>query len=267
MTQEYPAVLATFLLVFFTTVGCNLIRSLTKRILRNDPVWYSYAAELISTFQLVAGVIEGDIILEEYGLYWYALYLWILFVSESLTFDGDSTANTCMIWQSMLKGDFSPGVALSKICLQVVGGQLAYPYVRFMWKVVPTNRHQRKVSHLLQVYCASALNVSILEGGFAEALATLTYFMTLNFQPKGKYSGMFADAAIQVLIIVTGLEWTGMMFNPALAAGITLNCGNQSLLEHLLVYWAAPLATVPLARAIAGAFNRPTPAVPPTKED
>nr|XP_054769727.1 aquaporin-12A-like [Lytechinus pictus] len=266
MAQEYPAALATFILVFFTTVGCNLIRSLTKRILRDDPVWYSFAAELISTFQLVAGVIEGDIILEEYGLYCYALYLWILFVSESLTFDGDSTANTCMVWQSMLKRDYGPAVALSKICLQVAGGQLAYPYVRFMWKVVPTNRHRKKISHLLQIYCASALNVSILEGCFAEALATLTYFITLNFQPKGRYSGMFSDAAIQVMIIVAGLEWTGMMFNPALAAGITFNCGNQSHLEHLLVYWAAPLATVPLARAIAGSFNRQAP-VTTTKAD
>ena len=204
MAEEYPAVMATFVLVIITTIGCNLIRHLTRRILRDDPIWYGYVAEFISTFQLVAGVMEGDIILEEYGLYWYAFYLWVLFISQSLTFDGDSTANTCMIWKSMLTQDDGPLIGLSKICLQVMGGQLAYPYIRFMWKVVPTNRHRLKVSHLLKVYCTSALNVSVLEGCFAEALATLTYFLTLNFQPTGKYSRMMADAAIQVLIITTG---------------------------------------------------------------
>ena len=58
-----------------------------------------------------------------------------------------------------------------------------------------------------------------------------------------------------ILLFSTGLEWTGMMFNPALAAGLTFNCGGHSLLEHLLVYWAAPLATVPLARGILGAYG------------
>ncbi|XP_071509890.1 aquaporin-12-like [Diadema antillarum] len=258
MTQEYPAALATFILVFITTAGCGFVRSLTRRLLRDDPIWYGYAAEFISTFQLVAGVMESDIILEEYGLYWYGLYLWMLFVSQSLTFDGDSTANTCMIWQSMLCRDCGPLVALSKICLQVVGGQLAFPYVRLMWKVVPTNRHRLKVSHLLKVYCTSALNVSLLQGCMAEALATFTYFLSLNFQPKGHYSRMITDAGVQVFIIITGLEWTGMMFNPALASALTLNCQSHTLLEHFLVYWAAPLATVPLARAITGSLSGST---------
>jgi glycerol uptake facilitator-like aquaporin len=37
-----------------------------------------------------------------------------------------------------------------------------------------------------------------------------------------------------------GLEWTGMMFNPALATALTYNCKGHQLYEHIIVYWMGP---------------------------
>ena len=44
---------------------------------------------------------------------------------------------------------------------------------------------------------------------------------------------------------ITGLEWTGMMFNPALATALTYNCKGHHVYEHIVVYWLGPfLGTV-----------------------
>ena len=47
-----------------------------------------------------------------------------------------------------------------------------------------------------------------------------------------------------------GVEWTGMMFNPALASALTFNCRSHPIGEHLLVYWVSPLATIALVHLL-----------------
>lgn len=255
--EAVPPVLATFLLVFFTTYLCRLLRSTLRRLLKDDLNIYQYAAEVISTFQLVAGMLEGDTVLEEYGYFWYGVYLWIFFISLDLTFDGNSTANACAVWHSVLIRNSTRLTGILKILLQVLGGQLAFPYMKLLWMFSPLTKHRDRRSALLVLHCQSALKVSILEGCFAESLATFMYFfMMVTFQPKGRVWNALWDATVQVAIILVGLEWTGMMFNPALASALTFNCVNHPLLDHLLVYWVAPMATIPLVQSTFGKVQK-----------
>lgn len=203
--MDIPPVLGTFLLVFFTTTLCRYVRSLLRRLLKDDINIYQYVAEVISTFQLVTGMVEGDTILEEYGFYWYGLYLWVFFISLTLTFDGDSTANACAVWHSMLVRNCTRLTGILKILLQIIGGQLAFPFVRFLWRFSPLAKHRAKRSSLVALHCQSALKVSILEGCFAESLATFLYFLIMvTLQPKGRIRNAVCDASVQVGIILIG---------------------------------------------------------------
>ncbi|XP_072013172.1 aquaporin-12-like [Amphiura filiformis] len=239
-----PPALATPLFVFLSTELCEVARFICRRVVPKD--YYIYAAEFIATFQLVAGIMEGDIILEEFGTVWYGLYLWLLFMSESITFDGGATASVCTIWQDVFAKE--PGSSVSHGLVvtvsQVLGGQLAFPYVKRLWQTSPTSRHGNKWAYLLKHHCDSALKATILGGCFAEALATFTYYFACLYKPKGRMGEMMSDSLIQVIIILIGLEWTGMMFNPALASALTFNCRDHPFIEHFTVYWIAPLLTI-----------------------
>ncbi|PIK43728.1 putative aquaporin-12A-like [Apostichopus japonicus] len=170
--MDIPPVLGTFLLVFFTTTLCRYIRSLLRRLLKDDINIYQYVAEVISTFQLVTGMVEV--------------------------------------------------IRFSKNMASIVGVESFYP---------------RRC--------------------FAESLATFLYFLIMvTLQPKGRIRNAVCDASVQVGIILIGLEWTGMMFNPALASALTFNCVNHPLLDHLLVYWVAPMATIPIVQSSFGTIQR-----------
>ena len=199
-----PPALATPLFVFLSTEICEVARFLCRRVLPKNQ--YIYAAEFIATFQLVAGMMEGDIILEEFGLWWYAFYLWLLFMSQSITFDSGASASVCVVWHDVLAGE--PGCGslhgLATTVFQVLGGQLAFPFVKRLWQTSPTARHGGKWAYLLKNHCDSALKATIIGGCFAEALAVFTYFFLCHFKPKGRMGDMMSDALIQVVIIVIG---------------------------------------------------------------
>ena len=57
-------------------------------------------------------------------------------------------------------------------------------------------------------------------------------------------SRVIDDNHIFFFFSISGLEWTGMMFNPALASALTFNCRNHPIIEHFIVYWIAPLMTI-----------------------
>ncbi|XP_070536645.1 aquaporin-11-like [Ptychodera flava] len=234
-----PTCPACVVFVALTTVLVYFLRALYRRVL--PAKYHVYAAEMLSCFQLVAGVLEGDIIMDAYGIIGYAFYLFCLFVSFSLTFDG--SASVCCVWEDMLARRTSLLAGHVKIACQLIGGLMAPTYVKKFWTLAMSETHLAR-SELLSLPCQSALKVSILPGMMAEMLATLISTLVIHVHFGGDRYAMYIESLVSVTIVVIGLEWTGMMFNPALATSLTYSCENQALVDHLLVYWFAPFLAV-----------------------
>ncbi len=226
-----PPALATPLFVFLSTELCEVARFICRRVVPKD--YYIYAAEFIATFQLVAGIMEGDIILEEFGFLWYGFYLWLLFMSESITFDGGASASVCTIWQDVFAKQ--PGASVKHGLVvtvsQVLGGQLAFPFVKRLWQTSPTSRHGFKFKYLLKHHCDSALKATILGGCFAEALATFTYYFACLYKPTGRMGEMMSDSLIQVIIILIGKQKKMCYIISRVLSGGQENCMNNSLID------------------------------------
>jgi len=248
---ELPVGYGAVLFALLAALLCAAARRLISKALPAGGNARRYAGEAVCTFQLVTGMLEGDVVMEENGLAAYVVYLWFLFVLLGFNFDEDCTANLGLTWHSWLQGDMDVIDSITTAVFQVLGGQLAFPYAKRLWRTAPTARHGIKWQAMIQEQCQSALHASLLGGMAAEALATLLYFGIRRYlMPKGKARGIAFDSAIQVLIIAIGVEWTGMMFNPALAAALTFNCRNHPVGEHLLVYWVSPLAIIALIHVV-----------------
>ncbi|XP_033626691.1 aquaporin-12-like [Asterias rubens] len=248
---EIPAGYGAVLFVVLATLICGVARRLLNKALPAGSNVRRYGGEIIATFQLVTGMLEGDVVMEENGLLAYMIYLCFFFVLLGFTFDDDCTANLGLAWQAWIKGETDGLDASTTAVFQVLGGQLAFPYAKRLWRAAPSARHGYKWKHMIQEQCDSALRSSILGGMAAEALATLIYFLARKYlMPKGRAKSIAFDSFVQVGIISIGLEWTGMMFNPALASALTFNCHNHPMGEHLLVYWVAPLATIALVHVL-----------------
>ncbi|XP_022098118.1 aquaporin-12-like [Acanthaster planci] len=246
-----PGGYGAVLFALLATLLCAVARRLIGKFLPAGGCARRYAGEVVCTFQLVTGMLEGDVVMEENGLVAYMVYLWFLFVLLGFTFDDDCSANLGLAWQAWLRGDIDATDAISTSVAQVLGGQLAFPYAKRLWRTAPTARHGIKWQVMIQEQCSSALQASLQGGIVAEALATLVYFAARrHLMPRGKMRSIAFDSTVQVVIIALGLEWTGMMFNPALAAALTFNCRNHPVGEHLMVYWVSPLATIALLHAV-----------------
>ncbi|XP_002739302.1 aquaporin-11-like [Saccoglossus kowalevskii] len=236
-----PTCWACVAFVACTTLLMYALRAIYRRLLPSK--YHAYAAETLSTFQLVVGVLESDIVLEAYGAVGYAFYLFCLFISFTLTFDG--TASVCSVWEEMLSGKSDVVKGHIKIACQLLGGLLAPIYVKQFWKMAMSETHLSK-SQFLDLQCESALKVPIIPGMFAEMMATLISTLVCNFHIGGDRLSMYIEHLTSVTIIIIGMEYTGMMFNPALATSLTYNCLNHSMVEHLLVYWFGPFLAVVL---------------------
>ena len=95
LTEELRSVILTTSCIFALTVSCWILRVLKRVILPTD--YRAYFEEAICTFQVVAGVKEGDIILDSHGTFYYFFFVFLLFVSFGLTFEGSGCS--CSVWE------------------------------------------------------------------------------------------------------------------------------------------------------------------------
>ncbi|XP_071958549.1 aquaporin-12-like [Antedon mediterranea] len=235
----YSDVGVSFILLFISVICCQMLRSVSRLLI--PPEYQQYSSEAISTFQLVVGFMEGDIILELLGPWGYAVFLFFLVISFILTFDGAADPGNTFF--NYLIGNIDGGTALCRVVFQVIGGQFAYPWVRALWRAEMSTPHANQVPFMDSI-CPSCLQVPLMYGAIAELLATFTYSFVLALDVVGGKLERYVDAGTQVVIIMIGYTWTGMMFNPALAAALTFNCKDHPFYEHVAVYWLGPLAGV-----------------------
>ncbi|XP_071959088.1 aquaporin-11-like [Antedon mediterranea] len=237
----------SILISFASFTGIFVVSYLLRKVLGKclPQNVYTYIAELLCTFQLVACVYENSVVFSGYSITVYAVVLFMLIFAYSLTFD--ASGNPARIFELMVKRKCSITEGVIKMFLQIIGGLLAYRYVMLIWKMFsPTEMHTMQ-AEILDLSCDNPLKVSILEGVLAEMLATSTARCIAGMGIGGQRFYNIVNSFTTVMVTLTGMEWTGMMFNPALATSLAFNCKDHQIHEHVLVYWCGPFLGVLLS--------------------
>ena len=107
-----------------------------------------------------------------------------------------------------------------------------------------------------------ALNVAMMEFTGTVLLTILPRLVITNNYLTNNDSNKVARGAIIGLIVlavvVTGMNISGSMFNPTLAALLVGGCEGHSLLQHLAFYWIIPIMGALFGNYIYNQFEKST---------
>uniref|UniRef100_A0A7R9VTD3 Aquaporin n=1 Tax=Chlamydomonas euryale TaxID=1486919 RepID=A0A7R9VTD3_9CHLO len=126
-------------------------------------------------------------------------------------------------------------------------GQLAGAIVGCLLALALVPPHHQGKFHLLSGKLKEGLPIA--HGFFAEA--TLVVVVNLFFlymtegglqRTKSKALSALAPHALTVVVVLVGAEFTGPSLNPTLSFAWNLLYQRHSMVEHLAVFWAGPLA-------------------------
>ena len=163
---------------------------------------YQYVAECLCVFQLTSCVCENGILLGNYGTWAYAAGMFCLGLGYSLTFD--AYGNPAAMLEQMLKKQISIVSGILKIIAEVVGGLLAYRYILFVWSTfAPSSIHMNR-AEMMKNSCVSALQVNLLTGMMAEALAMFISRSVAGMGLGGPRYYKMVNAFTSVVVVVSG---------------------------------------------------------------
>ncbi|XP_014256072.1 aquaporin-11 [Cimex lectularius] len=189
--------------------------------------------ETIATWELCASCFELIIIADNYGVYMYAVYLFMLTVWWSKNW-GDATACPYTHFEDVAEGKQWFGGALLKIAAQLAGGLLTYKYTQYLWSFEVSSNHRGRAYEA----CTADLQVSTLLGALIECFATCICRMCSRLlaalEPR---FGAEIDAFIGTSLVVAAFNYSGGYFNPALATSLKYGCHGHTNTQHFIVYW------------------------------
>lgn len=234
--DEFLSPLTASITFLSITIGSGII----LRVLNNiySPEWCkSYIADFLATMEMCAYFFENNFIFKYYG----SVCLFVAIVIECMianrTYFGASE-NPCKAFVELCKKEISPNTAILKISIQTLAGYASYRFARMIWALDMISDHRERY---VETECATDLNVTFLVGIMVELGASLIDTW-LNMQNVSKMS--LIDEFIKVgngsLMIVLGINLTGMYFNPAMAFGHMFGCKGTAMWEHFVVYWIGP---------------------------
>lgn len=234
--EEFVAPLSASLMYFIITMGLGWsLRAINLKI-TPEPV-KTHVANFLATLEMCAYFFENNFIFKNYGSTWLFIAVIIECFIANRTFFGASE-NPCHAFTQFLEKQISLNTALVRIAVQALGGVASYYFARRVWSLdmVPDHRDR-----YMEKMCASDLNVAFMYGFVVELGATLIdTWMGRQTLFKMPVVDELIKLATGSLMIVLGINLTGMYFNPAMASGHTFGCKGTEAWEHLFVYWAGP---------------------------
>lgn len=249
--DEFVAPLSASLMYFVITmsVGWSL-RALNSK-LTPEPI-KTHVANFLATLEMCAYFFENNFIFKHYGSVWLFIAVIIECFIANRTFFGASE-NPCHAFTQLLEKQVSLTSALIMIIVQALGGLASYRFARMVWSLdmVPDHRDR-----YMEKVCSSDLNVAFLFGFALELGATLVdTWMGRQKLTRTSVLDELIKLATGSLMIVLGINMTGMYFNPAMASGHTFGCHGTQAWEHLFVYWAGPFLGCYVAVTIDKMFH------------
>jgi len=227
-----------------TAVTTNVFRSLIRYSLAPSLVSYCLLDFLCGLELCVCGF-ELGVILDIYDIPLYSGFLWLVLVWQALSW-GDASANPyshLLRWKAGLQ-TFSQTII--RICAGAGGALASLLVLAPVWMLELSHFHQGRAESSATGHCGDDVKVSLTVGLIVELLGTLFCFLSgsiLSDVPKLREHPLLVtllDQAVGTALVIAAFDLTGGYFNPALATGIKLGCGQGGHLQHLAVYWVGP---------------------------
>lgn len=201
--------------------------------LDSRPLTRTLVLEFIATAELCGACFELIIISDNWGVWMYALYLFLLTIWWSIMWD-EASACPYTHMEDIADGKKPIGVALLSICAELAGGLIIFKYIQLLWALQLASTHKNRA----YAECTTDLQVSAIIGTCVECIATC--ICRVVSRVLGELNPRFStiiDAFVGTSMVVAAFDYTGGYFNPALATSLKYGCGGTSSLEHVLVYW------------------------------
>ncbi|XP_060575094.1 aquaporin-11-like [Ruditapes philippinarum] len=234
--EEFVAPLSASIMFFIITMGVGWSLRALNKMLTPEPI-KTHVANFLATLEMCAYFFENNFIYKNFGSIWLFIAVVIECFIANRTFFGASE-NPCHAFTQMLENKISATSAIVSIVVQALAGVASYRFARMVWSLdmVPDHRDR-----YMETVCASDLNVAFLIGFGIELGATLIdTWMGRQTLMKMSMVDELIKLSVGSLMIVLGINMTGMYFNPAMASGHTFGCHGTEVWEHLFVYWAGP---------------------------
>lgn len=249
---------------FTAIVGAFLLgetaRFLLKKVIPRRSPHHHYVGELISSFEFSAGVFEVAVIGRYYStLLGFICSFTFLFLKNSEYILDRKAANPCGLLERIVSRGLRRSWVVdfvTKVSSQLTGALLAFPFMKLIWQSTASEIHFRQLSRGL----SSSLEVSVLVGFAIEITATFLLTM-IDFLTRGglRKFNPFVRAGACVLICYALTGTTGVWMNPVFATVHTFlfTDGKEDILEHLFVFWVAPIIGTLVAIAIDSKLREP----------
>ncbi|XP_052799934.1 aquaporin-11-like [Mya arenaria] len=207
----------------------------------------SYVGSFLATLEMCAYFFENNFIFKNFGSVWLFIAVIIQCFIANRTYFGNSE-NPCHAFTQLLEKKISITEGLIRIGVQTLAGLASYRFARTLWSLDMVPDHRERY---LETACASDLNVTFLVGFLIEMGATsVDTWMGRQTLLQRSVVDELIKLATGSLMIVLGINMTGMYFNPAMASGHTYGCYGNDAWEHFFVYWAGPFVGCYVAVAI-----------------
>ncbi|XP_011253414.1 aquaporin-11 [Camponotus floridanus] len=201
--------------------------------LNSYPLTRILVLEFIATAELCGACFELIIIADNWGVWMYALYLFLLTIWWSLNWD-EASACPYTHMEDVVEGKKPLGVAFLSICAELAGGLIIFKYIQMLWAFQLVSTHKNRAYG----DCTTDLQVSAIIGTLVECIATcicrVVSRVLADLNPR--FSTVI-DAFVGTALVVAAFNYTGGYFNPALATSLKYGCLGTTSMEHMIVYW------------------------------
>jgi len=188
--------------------------------------------------------LEQGVLLESQGFLVWSLSLVLVVTWQISGWDGLSPNALPHI----LEGS---GQSLKRVPAMLLGSLLSYRLMSCVWYAQISAAHKDRAAAIAAGVCSvpwrhqPALHVVMMEFAGTVLLTILPRLVITNNYLTNNDSNKLARGAIVGFIVlgvvVFGMNISGSMFNPTLAALLVGGCEGHSLLQHLAFYWIIPI--------------------------
>lgn len=234
--DDFFAPFSASLVYLAFVMGLGIVLRILNKMFSPE-AFKEYIADFLATMEMCAYFFENNFIFKHYGSFWLFIAVLVECFIANRTYFGASE-NPVKAFYQFCNKEIGLSKAVLKIAVQTLAGLASYRLAKLVWSLdlVPDHRER-----FYEAECASDLNVALTAGILVEFGATLIdTWLGMQVLMKNQLADEIIKLSNGSLMIVLGINLTGMYFNPAMATGHTFGCKGTTAWEHVVVYWIGP---------------------------
>jgi len=248
--------IVSLVIVVTTLAVCDRLKHAIKRstFRSQSKLLSNLAVDFILGLEQCIGTFELGVLLETYGVAFWALDLICVFIYQILRWSefGSPSPNVHIVdYFSGSKGLFEVAI---RVLVLLISGSTAFAFVNAIWSLELSVLHVGRPDKLAGCRLPWAdSGVSVLTSALTEFSGSLFLNLAipriLESQEKGqpKIVGAAMAAVVGTLTVLAAFNVSGGFYNPMLATAVLSRCQGYSWSQHIFVYWISCIAGAVLA--------------------